>query len=123
MEKRNGKRFTDYYTVTKGWIGNKVLCNELQDIDPSIYDNFRFDIEDENGNQKDIYQWFITDCNENDVEWLEKSFGLLFTYSELLDKYVLCVDHFGTMWKGVEVKILNDDIADDTIEYNEKKWR
>lgn len=97
MEKRNGKRFTNYYTVTKGWIGNKVMCNELPSIDPSIYDNFRFASEDENGNMIDIYQWFITDCNESDVEWLEKSFGLLFSYSELLDCYILCVNHFGTM--------------------------
>lgn len=123
MKKRNGKRFTDYYTVTKGWIGNKVMCNELPTIDSSIFDNFRFDLEGEEGNLKDIYQWFITDCNENDVEYLEKSFALLFTYSDILDCYVLCVDHFGTPWCGVEVEIQNDEIPDDVIEYNEKKWR
>lgn len=122
MEKRNGKRFTDYYTVTKGWIENKILCNQICEFDPSVYDNMRFELEDEEGNQKDIYQWFITDCNKYDVKYLEETFGLLFTYSDMLDCYVLCVDHYGTMWKGVEVRILNDELYDDVIEAMEAKW-
>ena len=50
-------------------------------------------------------QWFITDCSQSDVEYLEKSFNLLFTYSELLDKYILCVDHWGTSWDYVKIPV------------------
>ena len=50
---------------------------------------------------REIFQWFLTDCSQNDVEYLEEHFGLLFTFSDVLDLYVLCVDHFGTSWKYV----------------------
>lgn len=42
------------------------------------------------------------------LEYLEKTFGLLFTYSDLLDKYILCVDHFGTSWDYVEWTTTNE---------------
>lgn len=45
---------------------------------------------------EEIFQWRLTDCSESDVEYLERRFGLLFTYSNLLGLYVLCVDHWGT---------------------------
>ena len=67
MIKEKGKRYTNFATACK-WIDNKVLCNEIQQIDSSIFDNMRFDFEDDDGNVIDIYQWFLTDCNENDVE-------------------------------------------------------
>lgn len=120
MRKENGKRFTNYYTAV-GWIDNKVLCNSLPEIDQSVYDNMRFMLEDEDENQRYIYQWFITDCNKSDVEYLEKSFGLLFTYSDILDCWVLCVDHIGTPWKGVEVEVKSNDIPDSVIESHENK--
>ena len=53
-------------------------------------------------NSEEIYQWFLTDCGEDDVEFLRLHFGLLFTYSDKLDLWVLCVTHFGTMWRGVD---------------------
>ena len=50
----------------------------------------------------EIFQWFVTDCSEFDVNYLREHFGLLFTYSNLLECYVLCVDHYGTSWDYVE---------------------
>ena len=50
----------------------------------------------------EIYQWYITDCSKWDVEYLIKTFGLLFTYSDLLDCYILCATHFGTGWDYVD---------------------
>lgn len=111
---KDGKRFTNYYVAVRA-IANMVLCNNIGEIDPSIWENIRFNMEDEEGNTTDIYQYFITDCSELDVEYLEKTFGLLFSYSDKLDCYILCVDNFGTPWKGVEGQILNDSISDDTI--------
>ena len=42
MTKLKGKRYTDFATACK-WIDNKILCNEIQEIDSSILDNMRFD--------------------------------------------------------------------------------
>lgn len=84
------KTYKTNYSVAVNWCNNAlILCNNITEIDPSIYDNMRFELfDEEDGTQKDIYQWFITDCTDDDVEYLEKTFGLLFTYSDLLDKYI-----------------------------------
>lgn len=111
--------FTTNYGVAVNWLGNSyVLCNNIAEKDLSLYDNARFSpyhLEDNDGNvyedendvpdgketfevDHEIYQWFITDCTTEQVEYLEEHFGLLFTYSDLLDCYILCVDHYGTNW-------------------------
>ena len=99
-----------FYTTYKeavNWLHNSiVLCNNIPEVDESIWDNMRFDLYDEDDNMVDIYQWYITDCNESDVEYLEKHFGLLFTYSDKLDCYILCVDHYGTSWDHVACEVL-----------------
>lgn len=98
------------YSVAVNWCNNAlILCNNIAEIDPSVFDNNRFELfNEEDGTEKDIYQWFITDCSDEDVEYLEKTFGLLFTYSDLLDKYILCVNHFGTRWDYVEWTTTNE---------------
>lgn len=58
---------------------------------------------DDEENFPEIYQFFLTNCSYEDAEYLADRFGLLFAYSPLLDMWVLCVPHFGTMWKGVPV--------------------
>lgn len=100
-----------FYTTYKeavNWLNNDfVLCNNIANIDPTIYDNMRFDYYNEDTDSyKEIFQWFITDANQSDVEYLEKHFGLLFSYSELLDTYILCVDHLGTNWGYVHCPVL-----------------
>lgn len=88
------------YLEAVNWLHNqRILCNDIVNKDPSVLDNMRFDLDFDNG--EEIYQWFLTDCSTSDVEYLEKRFGLLFTYSDLLGLYVLCVDHWGTSWDCV----------------------
>lgn len=120
----NTKNFRTTYATAVNWLGKDcVMCNNIVDVDPSVWDNMRFPIyywEDEDGNTYDdecdvpegkhaeeksteIYQWFLTSFSEGDVEWLEEHFGLLFTYSEALGLYVLCVDHWGTSWDCVAI--------------------
>ena len=78
------------------------MFNHIGEVDSEIYDNMRFSPEDEEtGEYREVYQWFITDCSEFDVCFLEEHFGLLFTYSPLLDCYILAVDHCGTAWDYV----------------------
>ena len=106
------KKFTKYttYEIATKWLDmNLILCNNICEIDQSVYDNFRFEF-DEND---DIYQWFLTDLPESTVKWMEKNFDLKFTYSELLDCFVLCVDHCGTRWSSVEC-----GCSDELLEYN-----
>lgn len=102
--------FKTNYNVAVNWCNNsRILCNNIAEIDPSVFDNNRFELfNEEDGTEKDIYLWFITDCSDEDVEYLEKTFGLLFTYSDLLYKYILCVDHFGTRWDYVEWTTTNE---------------
>lgn len=103
------KFYTDYKTAAT-WGGcNLVLCNNLPSIDPSVWDNMRFDYYDEENDQfEEVFQWFITDLTDWQVEWQEKTFDLQYTYSDLLDCYILCVMHFGTAWAGVPCEVFSD---------------
>lgn len=93
---------TNYLTAVD-WIQmNRILCNNIAEVDPSVYDEMRFDYYDEEEDvYMDIYQWYLTSLSLYDVEFLEKHFGLHFTYSEMLDLFILCVPHWGTRWSGV----------------------
>lgn len=111
--KTQEKHYTDYATAINWLHGNLILCNNITNIDDSIFLNARFDVYDDESDYyafDDIYQMFLTDFSTDDVEWLENTFSdMLFTYSDLLDCYVLCVNHFGTMWNGVKVEVLSND--------------
>ena len=113
-EKKEALFYTTYSEAIK-WLHNDfVLCNNIVNVDDSIYDNMRFSYyDDEDDSYIDIYQWFITDCNKGDVEFLEKYFGLLFTYSDKLDCYILCVDHWGTSWDYVHCPVYGDKASGD----------
>lgn len=105
-------KFTTF-NIAIHWIdGGLILCNNIAEIDESVWGNERFSTEDEDGNQVEIFQYFLTSWGESDVEWLEKTFGLLFTYSDKLNCFVLCVDHWGTMWDSVPCEVLNDEWAE-----------
>lgn len=115
--------FRTNYATAVDWLDTQlILCNNIGEVDPSVYDNLRFNLfeEDEDGyeNETEIFQWFLTDASESDVEWLEEHFGLLFTYSDLLDLYVLCVDHWGTGWDYV---MIDTDIPQAARKEGERK--
>ena len=85
------------------------MCNNIVEIDNSIFDNMRFSLYDEETHESDeIYLWFISDCSDSDVKYLEETFGLLFTYSDLLECYILCVNHYGTSWNYVYCDTTNE---------------
>ena len=102
------KMYTDYKTAAN-WGCSLILCNNLPNFDCSIWDNMRFNYYDEDDNVIDIYQWFITDLSDSGVEYMEKTFDLLYTYSDTLDCYVLCVPHCGTSWDYVPCEVLSED--------------
>ena len=97
---------TDYNTAVH-WLGNAfILCNNIVENDESVIENIEYP-EWTNDNEEgrggiEIFQWFLTNMSCEDKEWMQKNFpDLIFSYSDKLDLWVLCVDHFGTMWKGV----------------------
>ena len=99
------------YSIAINWLRpSLVLCNNIAEIDNSVYDNARFSFYDEEEeNETEIYQWFLTNLSLDDVEWIEKNFpDLKFTYSDLLDCFVLCVDHWGTGWDYVATSVSDD---------------
>lgn len=107
--------YTDYHTAVH-WCGNDyVLCNNIPVIDPSVYGNARFDW----SKDTEIFQWYLTDAGIGTIEYLEKTFGLLFTYSDALDLWALCVDHWGTSWDYVPCQVYSDT----WIKFNGDKFK
>lgn len=103
--------YTDFATAIEFGNFNLVLCNNIPYVDDSVYDNMRFSTYDEEleDYDKEIYQWYITNATDFDVEWLEKTFeDIYFTYSNELDCYILCVTHYGTNWKYVPCKVKSE---------------
>ena len=113
------KKYGTNYRVAVNWLNNSyIMCNNITAIDNSIFDNMRFPLYNEETNEyEEIYQWFISDCSDSDVEYLEETFGLLFTYSDLLDCYILCVNHYGTSWDYVYCDTTNEYAKRELGEY------
>lgn len=102
----------NYFDAVHYLGGDFILLNDIHKIDENFgSDDVLGDFTDPDtitednpdGDPLEIYQYFLTNLNYGDVEYLSRRFGLLFMYSPLLDYWVLCVPHFGTMWKGVPV--------------------
>lgn len=100
-----------YRTVVNDLIGDIVLCNNICSIDERIYDYMDWDID-----EHEIYQFFICNLSEWEIERARKC-GLLLTYSELLDCDVLCVDHFGTSWGYVLTDVPIFDTYEEWAKY------
>ena len=93
-----------YSDAVKRFNNNLILCNNVTEIDSELFENVCFDAFNEDGDLIDIYQYYITDCSKEDVVYLSKWYDLKFAYSEVLDCYILCVDHWGTSWTGVMIE-------------------
>lgn len=109
------KHYTTTYAKAVSLINNMVWLNkDIREIDNNFVDQ-NYDIlykesenEDDEPQEIEIHQYFVTDCTEWDIEWLKRDFpSLIFGYSSLLDRYILCVDHFGMIWDGVYIKTTN----------------
>ena len=62
MNTETKKDFYTTYDVAVNWLHNSyVLCNNIVNIDESIYSNMRFEYYDEETESyAEIYQWYIT---------------------------------------------------------------
>lgn len=96
QELKTGK--VSYWRIIDRYIDNRILCNSIDGIDESIWENVR------NYNDDDIYQYFLCNLNEFEREML-LDYGIILSYSEKLDLDVLLVDHLGTAWDYVMTDI------------------
>lgn len=128
-EKRTGK--ASYKSIIDRYINDLVLCNNIAEVDESIWENlgenayyyvdddgeYRTKEEYENDETgtieeypKEFYQYYLCNLSQYDVEQL-KDYGIILSYSDLLDCDVLCVNHFGTSWDYVPTNVeLTEDI-------------
>lgn len=101
------KKITNYRDAVHCCGNSFILCNEISKVDPLFgsddYLGPWYDETDEDY-YPEIYQYYLSSCSYDDASYLADRFGLLFQYSPALDLWVLCVDHFGTMWSSVHVE-------------------
>ena len=137
-EKEQG--YASYRTIIERFIGDIFLCNNIIDVDTSIYDNMKNGIKyvnyetgeehteeeynnDESGKieaeYEDIYQYYLCNIGGYEEEQLLKA-GVILSYSDLLDCDVLCVDHFGTSWDYVLTDVKLFDTYEDLKAYEEE---
>lgn len=106
-EKRTGK--ISYRRLIERVSNNLILCNNIVNIDESLFDNIVLgEIYDEETEEYiEIYQYFIIDIDEYQIEELQelKCNDLIIAYSEKLENYILFVDHLGTSWDYVMTDI------------------
>lgn len=128
-----------YKTLVNYYIGDIVLCNNIAEIDSSIYDNLEIEEKyyNENGeeiteeeyyndddaycenNTPEIYQYFLCNVSQWDAEQAKKA-GLILSYSDMLECDVLCVDHWGTSWDYVLTSVKLFDNYEDLEQWEEK---
>ena len=97
-ELRTGR--VSYRRLINAYIQDLVLCNNITEIDSSVWDNMgEFDDDD-----LEMYQYYLCDLSSYERETLEE-YGIILSYSDMLDLDVLCVEHYGTSWDYVMTDI------------------
>lgn len=97
------KYYIDYYSAVN-WLGKDlILFNDIHEIDEEFFcELYKEDEDGDLGDPIEIFQYFLTNFTTDEVRWMEKTFPKLhFAYSQKLDLWILCVDHYGTSWDYV----------------------
>ena len=104
-ELENGK--ASYKTLVDRFVGNRVLCNNIVDIDEFIFDNVVVGnlYNEETDEYVEIFQYFVCNLTDWEIETLKEltqdNNDIIIAYSNVLDTHILMVDHFGTSWDYV----------------------
>ena len=113
-EKEQG--YASYRTIVEYYIGDIVLCNNIENIDESICYNMKNGYDEETGEYAEIYQYYLCNINEWNAKELEEM-GIILSYSDMLECDVLCVDHFGTSWDYVLTNVKLFDSYEELEKY------
>ena len=115
------KGFASYRTIIEYFVGDIVLCNNIINIDDSVYDNLMLE-EETNAyadyNTPEIFQWYLCHVSDYEKEQLQKA-GVIMSYSNTLECDVLCVDHWGTSWDYVLTSVKLFDTYEELKAYEE----
>ena len=104
------KQYKTYAEFAKNF--SLILCNNIPEIDNSIYDNIEtwslYQPEEWYEDEiKYIYQYYLMNASSRDIEYVNEHYpDVIIAYSDLLDVYVLLVDHFWTAWNGIATEFL-----------------
>lgn len=107
--------YVDYATLSKCF--DAVLNNDIMSLTYEIgswdqisgtIDNTDYieDLEQEQNNDKEIFQWFIVD--DWGARLLQQETSEIVYYNETLDMYLWGVTHYGTSWDYVLTSIAID---------------
>lgn len=99
------------FSTAANWLGKYILFNKAPELDTWLLEEVSVEGEDEEGEliYREFFQFYMTDLNDEDVEWMNKNFpDLIYAYSEELEKWILCVDHYGTSWNYVSTRFVGD---------------
>lgn len=109
MEKKVFGRVS--YEFATSFIQNKVLMNNVVELDENIWENIPsvYNEEEDDYEYPEIYQWYLTDLSDDEANWLQETFEVILAYSEMLERWILCVPHFGTSWDGVSCDVYNKE--------------
>ena len=103
MEKKD---YASYRTLVHNFVDNLVLCNNILELDEFLFDNI---VVGKIGEDTEIYQAYIIDIANYNIEYLQENLentnDIIIAYSNMLDCYVLLVDHFGTGWDYVSTDV------------------
>ena len=110
------KGFASYRTIVEYYIGDIVLCNNIANIDESIWNNLKNGYDEETEEYAEIYQYYLCNINDWTVKELEEM-GIILSYSDMLECDVLCVDHFGTSWDYVLTNVKLFDSYEELEKY------
>ncbi len=100
-ELRTGK--VSYNRIIDRYVDNLVLCNNIEKIDNSIWENIQ-GIDFNKEEEIEIYQYYLCNLSNFERELLEE-YGIILSYSDLLDVDVLCVEHYDTSWDYVMTNV------------------
>lgn len=105
------------FSTAANWLGKYILFNKAPELDIWLLSEVSVEGEDDEGESiyREFFQFYMTDLSDDDVEWMNKNFpDLIYAYSEELDKWILCVDHYGTSWDYVSTRFVGDLLIPDT---------
>ena len=87
-----------YGRIIKRYISDLVLCNNIKNIEEDFWDNIQ--VNGEIGDYEEFYQFYLCNLTEFEKDTL-LDYGIILSYSNMLELDILCVDHFGTSWDYV----------------------
>lgn len=95
------------------WLnGNYIqVPSKVELLDKDVFALVQLRSEDE------ICQYYMVDWTQSEVEYMQNCFTGFnaIAYSDVLDMYILGIDHCGTSWNYVEVEVTNEDLAETIV--------